>query len=140
MLRRQPEISRFTVSDYIQARLNNLWGLQQPLYLNAVTYANNKPSERVENSFEGYVYGGYKVNPIVYGCMQRRSSVFSEARPMWRHVVDGKPGDRLRRLRPDWVNIILSGNPLQDPEVDVMGYWYSPGGPDNGDGVPYLPD
>jgi phage portal protein BeeE len=47
-------------------------------------------------------------------------------------------GDRLRRLRPDWVSIILTGDPAEDPAVDVAGYAYRPGG--YGDPVPYLPD
>lgn len=47
-------------------------------------------------------------------------------------------GDRLRRLRPDWVSIVLSGDPANDPDVDVVGYAYRPGG--YGDPVPYLPD
>lgn len=49
-----------------------------------------------------------------------------------------KSGDRLRRLRPDWVSIILTGDPASDPDVDVYGYAYRPGG--HGDPVPYLPD
>ena len=47
-------------------------------------------------------------------------------------------GDRLRRLRPDWVSIVLSGDPATDPEVDVMGYAYRPGG--YGEPVLYLTD
>jgi len=47
-------------------------------------------------------------------------------------------GDRLRRLRPDWVSIILTGDPSVESEVDVLGYAYAPGG--NGDYRVYLPD
>jgi phage portal protein BeeE len=47
-------------------------------------------------------------------------------------------GDRLRRLRPDWVSIVLTGDPVEDATVDVAGYVYRPGG--YGDPVPYLPD
>lgn len=185
LISRRPsdEVARFSTQDYLRW-LSTAWnGLVQPMYPSTSTYSRGKPAERIENSFTGYVYGAYKVNPIVYGLMTRRSSVFSEARFMWREVLDGKPGelfwndalrvlskpwpngttgelltrmiqdvdlagncyvvnegDRLRRLRPDWVQIILSGNPLTEPDVDVVGYVYSPGGPDNGDGVPYLPD
>jgi phage portal protein BeeE len=45
-------------------------------------------------------------------------------------------GDRLRRLRPDWVSIVLTGDPTVDAEVDVAGYAYSPGG--HGDMTLYL--
>lgn len=34
----------------------------------------------------------------------------------------------LRRLRPDWVDILLSGDPTKDAFVDVIGYAYYPGG------------
>lgn len=39
-----------------------------------------------------------------------------------------KVGDRLRRLRPDWVRIILSGDPTKEANIDVVGYLYEPGG------------
>lgn len=45
---------------------------------------------------------------------------------------------RLRRLRPDWVSIILSAPPDQAVESDVMGYLYRPGG--TGAGRTYLPE
>jgi phage portal protein BeeE len=48
-------------------------------------------------------------------------------------------GDRLRRLRPDWVSIVLSGDPTVDAEVDVQGYAYSPGGVGNSEMELYLP-
>jgi phage portal protein BeeE len=46
--------------------------------------------------------------------------------------------NRLRRLRPDWVSIILSAPPDQAVESDVMGYLYRPGG--TGTGRTYLPE
>jgi hypothetical protein len=54
-------------------------------------------------------------------------------------------GDRLRWLRPDWVSIILSGDPTEDADIDVVGYVYTPGGTDRpggeqSEGVPYKPD
>jgi phage portal protein BeeE len=42
-------------------------------------------------------------------------------------------GDRLRRLRPDWVTIVLSAPPETASSVDVIGYRYHPGGPGAGD-------
>lgn len=49
-------------------------------------------------------------------------------------------GDRLRRLRPDWVSIVLSGDPDQEFDVDVLGYAYTPGGLGRGETKVYLPD
>ena len=37
-------------------------------------------------------------------------------------------GDRLRWRRPDWMFVVLSGDPNVDDEVDVLGYVYTPGG------------
>lgn len=46
-----------------------------------------------------------------------------------------REGSRLRRLRPDWVDIILTAPPDQAVDSDVAGYVYMPGGrgsnPDN---------
>lgn len=39
--------------------------------------------------------------------------------------------DRLRRFRPDWVDIMLSGNPSEDVDVNVLGHIYKPGGTPN---------
>lgn len=35
---------------------------------------------------------------------------------------------RIRRMRPDWVDIILSGNPETEAEIDIVGHIYKPGG------------
>jgi phage portal protein BeeE len=57
-----------------------------------------------------------------------------------------REGKRLRRLRPDWVSIILSAPPAEAVESDVVGYLYRPGGPagpgTSGDGESrlYLPE
>lgn len=41
------------------------------------------------------------------------------------------PNARLRRLRPDWVEIILTEPPDKAVASDVLGYLYRPGGTDN---------
>ncbi len=41
---------------------------------------------------------------------------------------DTKDGPRLRRLRPDWVEIIMSAPPDQALKSDVVAYIYRPGG------------
>ena len=171
----QAELTRFDISAYLEIWENNWGGLRTPLYPPAVSYSMGQPTERVENSFRGYTYGGYKMSPVVYGCMSRRSTVFAEARFMYRRLRNGVPGElfwddslnllqtpwpngttaqlltrmiqdvdlagnayivneggRLRRLRPDWTQIILSGNPLTDHDIDILGYVFTPGSPDSG--------
>ncbi|USC17032.1 phage portal protein [Rhodococcus sp. 11-3] len=47
-------------------------------------------------------------------------------------VTEGVGRDkRLRRLRPDWVDIILTAPPEEAVESDVAGYLYRPGGTDD---------
>lgn len=183
MFRRSPdEITRFGIQDYIRWITDNRHGFG-PTYGPPTTYAQGRPAEKVENSFSGYTYAGYKASPVVFGVMTKRASVFSEARFVWRRMENGRPGDlfaddalrplarpwpngttgelltrmiqdvdlagncylinegdRLRRLRPDWVQIVLSGDPRVDIDVDVLGYSYTPGSEGGGDGRVYLPD
>lgn len=48
---------------------------------------------------------------------------------------------RIRRLRPDWVEIILSAPPDEAVESDVEGYRYTPGGPySRATPIDYLPE
>ena len=42
-----------------------------------------------------------------------------------------REGKRLRRLRPDWVDIILTAPPAEAVKSDVAGYVYKPDGTDN---------
>jgi phage portal protein BeeE len=49
-----------------------------------------------------------------------------------------RDGNRIRRFRPDWMAIALTGEE-DDPDAEVMGYVYYPGGPHSGkDPIPYL--
>ena len=49
-----------------------------------------------------------------------------------------REGDTIKRLRPDFMAIALTGDE-DDPDVEVLGYVYFPGGPHSGnDPVPYL--
>ena len=49
-----------------------------------------------------------------------------------------RPGPMLKRLRPDWVTIVLSGD-QGDPDSEVAGYLYHPGGKYSGED-PYVFD
>ena len=147
-----------------------------------------QPVERPQPSFEAYAREIYAAHPVIFGLMEARRQVFSEARFCWRAVTNGNPGDvlpirdglellerpwpgaqtgtllsrmrqdadlggtafvvredsrdgsRLRRLRPDWVHIILSGNPWEDLDVEFLGIAYAPNGPTNEPVRTYLPD
>lgn len=50
-----------------------------------------------------------------------------------------KPGWRLRRLRPDWVTIILTAPPDEARKSDVAGYLFRPGGTDQKDKWEFFP-
>ena len=41
-------------------------------------------------------------------------------------------GDRIKRLRPDWMAIVLGGYGHDDPDAEVLGYAYWPGGMQSG--------
>lgn len=47
--------------------------------------------ERIENDFDAYVSHLFKENGVVFGCIQLRLMVFSEARFLWRTFQDGRP-------------------------------------------------
>jgi phage portal protein BeeE len=52
-----------------------------------------------------------------------------------------RDGNRIRRLRPDWVEIVLTAPPAEAVSSDVAGYMYRPGGPaSEADPVFYLPE
>ena len=133
--------------------------------------------EEIGSDFLGFGNGALKGNPVVFACMQARSSLFSEARFMYRKIQSGVPGElfsrkelellrhpwvggttgdllartmqdadlagnafwvrrpgRLVRLRPDWVAFIHgsyadAGMDMWDPDAELLGYLYQPGGP-----------
>ena len=50
-------------------------------------------------------------------------------------------GNRIKRLRPDWCAIVLSGQGEEDPDAEVMGYMYWPGGIHSGnDPIAFMRD
>lgn len=48
-------------------------------------------------------------------------------------------GPRLRRLRPDWVEIVLTAPPAEAVQSDIKGYLYHPGGRGSGEAEMFLP-
>lgn len=49
--------------------------------------------EDIENNFEGYIAGALKTSSPVFAAIRIRLALFSEARIMWRDLVNGRPGD-----------------------------------------------
>lgn len=55
-------------------------------------------------------------------------------------------GNKIRRLRPDWMTIVLGSDreddvdPVHDPDADVVGYLYFPGGDRYKEPLTYLPE
>jgi hypothetical protein len=52
---------------------------------------------------------------------------------------------QIRRLRPDWVSILLGSDrpnidAVDDPDAEVLGYLYHPGGDKSSDPITYLPE
>lgn len=148
--------------------------------------------ETPENSFTGYINGAYKASGAVFAAMTARQLIFSEARVVFQHLNEGKPGDifwddslgifqkpwpnadtgemlgraiqdidlagnhymlkefvpattferphfRFRRLRPDWVTIVLTAPPDEARRSDVAGYLYRPGNQDDRDKWEFFP-
>lgn len=65
------------------------------------------PEEHVAQDYEGLVAGGYAGNGIVFTCLNARMALFTQARPMWRQLRSGTPGElwsssELDRLRAPW--------------------------------------
>lgn len=93
--------------------------------------AGSSDRERIENDFEGYVESAYKGDSIVFGCIDRRQQVFSQARFAWREWRSGAPGDffgspELSLLEQPWTNG-TTGELLSHMETDASlagnSYW-----------------
>lgn len=87
--------------------------------------------ERIGNDFEGYVEGAYKGDSIIFGAIDRRQQVFSQARFQWQEYRNGTPGDffgspELALLENPWPNG-TTGELLSLMELDasLAGNYYS---------------
>lgn len=82
------------------------FGLTYPLFNQSLI--GNK--EQVGQDFLSFVQQVYKRSPIVFACVMNRMLLFSEARFLYREVIDGRPGDyfsddeMLAPLRKPWPN------------------------------------
>ena len=85
-------------------------GVQYPIGLNQTLQGNREDPPRDYSAVIDYMY---RNNPIVYACVNARVQLFSEARPMWRRLSSGVPGElfstpELERLRKPWTNATTS--------------------------------
>jgi hypothetical protein len=69
--------------------------------------------ERMEGDFAGLVRDALKGNAVIWACERLRVAVFSEARFLFQHMNDGRPGDlhdsvatRLELLEHPWDNAV----------------------------------
>jgi phage portal protein BeeE len=67
-------------------------GLNNPYFTGPTTTLGQK-QEEIRGNFEGYVYGAYRSNGIVFACILARLMLFSEARFQFRRRVNGRPGE-----------------------------------------------
>jgi phage portal protein BeeE len=84
----------------------NFGGRMYPLFQQQTLIG---PKEEVANDFNGLVSGGYAGNGIVFSCLNARMALFTQARPMYRRLRSGTPGElwsnpELEVLRRPWPN------------------------------------
>lgn len=53
-------------------------------------YANDHPGETLDHNFDAYVAQALKANPVVFSCVSKRMSLFSEARFTWKNLQTGQ--------------------------------------------------
>lgn len=83
------------------------YGFQYPLLSNSTLIGNQ---EQIGQDFLQFVQYAYKMSPVIFTCVMNRMMFFSEARFLFREIVDGRPGDyfsnddALAPLRKPWTN------------------------------------
>lgn len=124
---RPQEISRYTLSDYIQWVMQ--YGAPQDPLGYRTTYGN-LPAEPIGDSFVEYVSNAYRSNGIVYACEMVRCKVFSEARFQFQALRKGRPselfGDQsLSVLERPWMGG-TTGDMLMRMilDADLAGNWF----------------
>jgi phage portal protein BeeE len=112
--------------DFVEPPLWSLDAMRWPLL-----GTGSSERERIENDFEGYVEAAYKGNSIIFGAIDRRQQVYSQARFQWREYRSGVPGDffgspELALLEEPWPNgttgELLS---LMDLDASFAGNFYA---------------
>lgn len=78
-----------TVDDLVEFFSFN--GTQYPLGVNQTS--PGRPVEQISHSFTAYSEQIYKRSPIAFAAIKKRRQVFSQARLVWQHMNDGKPGE-----------------------------------------------
>lgn len=100
--------------------------------------------QRVRNGRPGDLFGSDKLNLLEYPWPngttgELLSRAIQDVDLSGNHYIVREP-NRLRRLRPDWIQIILTAPPMDAVESDVAGYAYWPGGIGYGKPKIYLPE
>lgn len=89
-LRPRSEVSRYTLSDYLQWVMQG--GAPQEILGYRTTYGN-LPAEPIGETFADYVANAYRANGVVYACEMVRLKVFSEARFQFQALRGGRPAE-----------------------------------------------
>lgn len=82
------------------------YGIEYPLFNQSIV--GNQ--EQVGEDFLSFIQYAFKASPIIFACVMNRMLFFSEARFLFREIVDGRPGDyfsddaALAPLRTPWPN------------------------------------
>lgn len=108
-----------------------IWSRMHPLNMPIFDTGTSSDRERIENDFEGYVFGALKRNGAVFACSMARNMVFSEARFQWRQFTQGRPGELfgtpgLSLLERPWVGGTtgeLLSHMLQDADFAGNSWW-----------------
>lgn len=101
--------------------------------------------QRLENGRPGDLFGSPELelleNPWPNGTTGELLARMEQDVSLSGNFYAVREGKRLRRLRPDWVSIILTSSPDEAVQCDVAGYLYRPGGlTSNNSAQIYLPD
>lgn len=124
---RPQEITRYTLSDYLQ-QVMQYGGMNDPLGYRT-TYGN-MPAEPIGESFVDYIHNAYRSSGPIFACQLVRLKVFAEARFQFQRMRGGRPGELfgtadlelLERPWPGGVTGDLLARMILD--ADLAGNWF----------------
>lgn len=117
---------RSSLSDYIE--WVNIAGQQFALW-GSPSLTLGAKQEEIDPTFDGFASRLFKANPIIFGCAERRRSVFSEARVIkWRNREDGHlfGNESLKLIEEPWpggsTKALLS---RMEQDIFLAGNWFA---------------
>lgn len=116
--------SGFSLSEYVD--MVKIAGQQFALYGSPSLTLGSK-QEEIDPTFDGFASRLFRANPVIFGCAERRRSLFSEAHPTWRNKEDGHlfGTEALALFEKPWENgstqALLS---RMEQDVFLAGNWF----------------